>query len=87
MRSDGTNPKCESCCKPFSKHLGIVGTCAALIKAQKERDALIKQRDALADSLWAAEDQWGDDFLWQKRRLSDPLTRALKDELTKKVKP
>jgi hypothetical protein len=41
------------------------------------------ERDSLADALWAAEDQWGDDYLWDKWDLSKPLTahrkRALSD--------
>lgn len=39
------------------------------------------ERDALAEALWSAEDQWGDDYLWDKWELSKPLTVYRKQAL------
>jgi len=35
----------------------------------------------IANDLWCAEDQWGDDYLWKKWDLSKHLTEELKLEL------
>ena len=48
-----------------------------------EIEALRKQRNELANNLWSAEDQWGDDYLWTKWKLSQHLTEALKKEISK----
>ena len=44
------------------------------------------ERDALANDLWSAEDQWGDDYLWKKWGLSKHLTPELKDHLNRETK-
>ena len=58
--------------------------CVGMVRARLVE--VEKQRDALADALWSAEDQWGDDYLWEKWGLSKHLTKELKDELTSKAK-
>jgi hypothetical protein len=44
---------------------------------------LIKQRNDIANCLWSAEDQWGEDYLWTKWELSRALTDEMKDEIRK----
>jgi uncharacterized protein YigA (DUF484 family) len=48
-----TEPKCETCGVPWTKHLGIMGTCQALQESltreanyREQIEALLKQRDA-----------------------------------------
>jgi hypothetical protein len=48
-----------------------------------ENEALREHRNDLAIDLWSAEDQWGDDYLWSKWKLSLHLTEALKKEINK----
>lgn len=50
-----------------------------------ENVELRNQRNALANALWSAEDQWGEDYLWAKWELSKHLTDELKDELKKEI--
>lgn len=71
--------KCKSCKLLWTDHVGVQGTCAAL---QAER----KKVRELAAALWCAEDQWGDEYLWQKWGLSKLLTDELKSELEGKGK-
>jgi hypothetical protein len=50
-------------------------------KLKEDLDKMRLQRNALANALWCAEDQWGDDSLWKKWELSEHLTEELKKEL------
>lgn len=64
---------------------------AAIRALTYELTATRTERDALADALWCAEDQWGNDYLWSKWGLSKALTQGRKDALLvesrKAVKP
>lgn len=54
-----------------------------LAEVEAELKELEAHRNKLADSLWCAEDQWGDDYLWNKWNLSEHLTEELKKDLRK----
>lgn len=44
------NAVCESCGKAFIDHLGIIGTCAELVKAKDElATAIVVARDAIRE--------------------------------------
>ena len=55
------------------------------VKAELAKTA--QERDELANALWSAEDQWGDDYLWDKWNLSKALTKERKEILSAKGKP
>lgn len=50
----------------------------ALAKAREEMARITKERDEALKDLWCAEDQWGEDWLWQKWGLSRLLTEEWK---------
>ena len=55
------------------------------VKAELAKTA--QERDELANALWSAEDQWGDDYLWDRWNLSKALTKERKEILSAKGKP
>lgn len=54
---------------------------AAIRILTAELAATRAERDALADALWCAEDQWGEDYLWEKWGLSKALSAHRKKAL------
>ena len=43
--------KCESCGVEFENHLGIIGTCAKLIKVEAEVEQLRKENELLKEMI------------------------------------
>ena len=77
---------CNERCHDLDAHecsteaIGVV-----LDDLRRKLEAMTEQRNALADALWSAEDQWGGDYLWKKWGLSRHLTKDLKDLLGKAI--
>jgi len=53
----------------------------------KERDAYKKSAEILLEALECANNQWGDDYLWKKYKLSTEVdkAKAIIEALTKKA--
>jgi hypothetical protein len=52
------------------------GSPRLLVREAANRiEALESLADALAEDLGSAEEQWGDDYLWQKWNLSESMDR------------
>ena len=70
--------------------IAIQEACALRRRLDELKAELAKasqERDELADALWSAEDQWGDDYLREKWNLSKALTKERKETLSAKGKP
>jgi hypothetical protein len=77
--------------KPYhytcAKALGLPRPPTVLQVAIEERDAYKKASEILLEAMECANNQWGDDYLWKKFKLSDELDRAkaIVEGLTKKA--
>ena len=84
MAATGSNycPDCGERYEDGDAHeCSTAGMGEVLDRVRAELSATRAERDALADALWCAEDQWGEDYLWSKWGLSKALTAERKQAL------
>lgn len=74
----------------IGQYVGETCKCAKKVSYAdllEERDAYKKAAEILLEAMECANNQWGDDYLWKKFKLSDEMdkAKAIVEGLTKKA--